>query len=293
LPAGRRDLLCQERKWNIIQHPGQWCHFAYFSGVDVVSLVLKETRGRVGIISLNNAARRNALSRPLVDELLAALNEFKEQSIRGVILRAAEGSKVWSAGHDVKELEARRDPLGYNDPLEQLLRAVQKFPGPVLAMVSGGVWGGAFDLVLTCDVLVGDQTCTFAITPVKLGIPYNSSGLLHFINRVGLNIAKEMFFTAEVISAERAERIGILNHLVPADRLFDFSMDLCMRMTAHSTLAVELIKEQLRLLSGAHPLSPDAFERIQGLRRRIYDSEDYQEGIRAFLEKRQPQFQNK
>lgn len=257
-----------------------------------MSLILKEIHDRIGVLTLNHLERRNALSRPLVNELLAALDEFKSRSIRGVILRAPTGAKVWSAGHDVKELEARRDPLGYNDPLEQLLRAVQKYPGPVLAMVSGGVWGGAFDLVLTCDVLVGDETCTFAITPVKLGIPYNSSGLLHFINRVGLNIAKEMFFTAEVVNARRAEQVGILNHLIPSDRLFDFSLDLCMRMTAHSALAVELIKEQLRLLSMAHPLSPDAFERIQGLRRRIYDSDDFQEGIRAFIEKRTPNFKN-
>jgi methylmalonyl-CoA decarboxylase len=275
----------------VIKSPSPGVTFLY-CGDAAVPLVLKEIHERVGILTLNHLERRNSLSRPLVDELLSSLEEFKQKSVRGVILRAPEGSKVWSAGHDVRELELRRDPLGYNDPLEQLLRAVQKYPGPVMAMVAGGVWGGAFDLVLTCDVLVGDETSTFAITPVKLGIPYNSSGLLHFINRVGLNIAKEMFFTAETIDARRAERIGILNHLVPSDELFKFSLDLCMRMTAHSALAVELIKEQLRLLSGAHPLSPDAFERIQGLRRRIYDSEDYQEGIRAFLEKRKPNFKN-
>jgi len=254
------------------------------------SFILKEIRERVGIITLNHAAHRNALSKPLIDSVLETLGEFKTQQVRAVILRAADGMKVWSAGHDIKELEMHRDPLGYDDPLERLLRAVEQYPGPVLAMVSGAVWGGAFDLVLTCDVVVADESSTFAITPVKLGLPYNTAGLLHFINRLGLNIAKEMFFTAEPIAAPRAERIGILNHLVATDELFDFSFELAMRMTAHSSLAVQVTKEQLRLLSGAHPLSPDMFERIQGLRRSIYDSADYQEGIRAFIEKRKPQF---
>ncbi|MFP5213115.1 MAG: enoyl-CoA hydratase-related protein, partial [Acidobacteriota bacterium] len=82
----------------------------------------------------------------------------------------------------------------------------------------------------------------------------------------------------------------ILNHLVPSDDLLDFTLDLARRMSSRSSLAVSVIKEQFNILAGAHPLSPEAFERIQGLRRRVYDSHDYEEGIRAFLEKRSPEF---
>jgi methylmalonyl-CoA decarboxylase len=186
--------------------------------------------------------------------------------------------------------EAHRDPLGYHDSLEKLLRAVQEYPGPVIAMIRGSVWGGACDLVMTCDIVIGDESSSFAITPAKLGLPYNATGILHFINRLGLNIAKEMFFSADPIMAERAERIGILNHLVPSDNLLRFTTSLAKRMATRSSLAISVIKEQFNLLAGAHPLAPDVFERIQGLRRQVYDSHDYAEGIRSFLEKREPMF---
>jgi methylmalonyl-CoA decarboxylase len=256
-----------------------------------MALVERVIREGIGILMLNNADKRNALSEALVDEIIRGLGDFQESKVPVVILCAAEGAKVWSAGHDVKELpRSRRDPLGYYDPLEKVLRAVQKYPGPVIAMVHGSVWGGACDLVMSCDLVVGDETSTFAITPAKLGLPYNASGILHFMNRVGLNIAKEMFFTAAPIAAERAESVGILNCRVPAAQLMSFTMDLAQRIASRSALSVAVIKEQLRILSGARPISPEQFEHLQGLRRRVYDSHDYEEGITSFLEKRAPVF---
>ncbi len=254
-------------------------------------LIDVEVKDNIGIICLNNPARKNALSHELVHGIVQALRDFKERKIAVVILRAPDGCSVWSAGHDIKELpETRRDPLGYDDSLEKLLRAVQRYPGPVIAMVHGSVWGGACDLVLICDLVVGDESSSFAITSVKLALPYNATGILHFINRLGLNIAKEMFFSADPIMAERAERVGILNHLVSSDKLLEFTMDLAKRMSARSALAISVIKEQFNLLAGAHPMAPDVFERIQGLRRQVYDSRDYEEGIQSFLNKRAPVF---
>lgn len=256
-----------------------------------MALVERTIKEGIGILTLNNTGKRNALSEGLVDELIRGLCEFQEKKVPVVILCAAEGAKVWSAGHDVKELpRTHRDPLGYFDPLEKVLRAVQEYPNPVIAMVHGSVWGGACDLVMSCDLVVGDETAAFAITPAKLGLPYNASGILHFMNRVGLNIAKEMFFTADPIDAERAERVGILNYLVPSGELMNFTMDLAKRIALRSTLSVAVIKEQIRILSGARPISPEQFEHLQGLRRLVYDSHDYEEGITSFLEKRAPAF---
>jgi len=254
-------------------------------------IIDKEVRDNIGIISMNNPQKRNALSPALVDGVVEVLKEFQTRKIPVVILRAAEGNPVWSAGHDVNELpRSQRDPLGYFDSLGTLLRAIQDYPGPVIAMVSGGAWGGAFNLVMVCDIVVADESALFAITPARLGLPFNASGILQFMNGMGLNIAKEMFFTADPISAERAKSLGILNHLVPSERLLDFTMELAGRIATRSALAITIIKEQFRILSEASPIAPTAFERIQGLRRRVYDSCDYEEGVRAFLEKRHPVF---
>jgi methylmalonyl-CoA decarboxylase len=256
-----------------------------------MSLIMKEIKGKVGLITLNYPRKRNALNAELVEQLVHAFQDFQNQRITVIVLKTADGSDVWSSGLDVTELpRSRRDPLGYFDPLEKALRTIQEYPGPVIAMIHGSVWGGASDLVMTCDIVVGDETASFAITPAKVGLPYNVSGILHFMNRLRSNFAKEMFFTADPITAERAERIGIMNHLVPSENLMDYTMELAKRIASHSPLAISVIKEQFRILSGAYPIAPETFERIQGLRRRVYDSHDYEEGIRAFLEKRTPKF---
>jgi len=125
----------------------------------------------------------------MVEEMIAALGDFQKGGARVVVIRAAADVKVWSAGHDVDELPQGQDPLSYSDALERLLRAVASFPGPVVAMVHGSVWGGATDLVLSCDLIIGDETSSFAITPANLGLAYNTVGLLHFLRRLPLNFA--------------------------------------------------------------------------------------------------------
>ncbi len=257
-------------------------------------LVKTQVMENTGIIMLDNAPKLNSLSEELVNDIIGALDSFKEQQIPVVILRAQDGVKVWSAGHDVKELPRKmRDPLSYYDSLERLLRAVEEYPGPVIAMVHGSVWGGACDLIMTCDMVIADETAQFAMTPAKMGVPYNSTGILHFMNRLPMNIAKEMFFTADPVPAERALQVGIVNHLVPKEELLAFTLQLSATIHTRSLLSIEVIKEQFRILSKAFPISPSDFERIQGLRRRVYDSHDYEEAITAFLEKRSPTFKGK
>lgn len=255
-------------------------------------MILSEIRNNVGYLALNNPAKLNALSAQLVTELMAALENFEAQKVRAVVLSAAPNKhNVWSAGHDINELPVgRRDPLGYFDHLEVLLRAIQAFPAPVIAKIHGSVWGGACDLTMCCDIVVADKTATFAITPAKLGIPYNASGITHFLSRLSLNVAKEMFFTAAPVDAVTAERWMIINHLVDETEL-DATIDkMLAAILKNSSLSIAIIKEQIRMLADARPLSPDNFERVQGLRRAVYDSHDYAEGVQSFKEKRKPVF---
>jgi len=245
----------------------------------------------IGTITLNHPEKRNALSRNLVGAIIEALADFSEKKVRAVVLRAQPGVKVWSAGHDVGELpEAGRDPLGWDDPLRALVRAIEEHPAPIIAMVEGGVWGGACEVAFACDLITATPEATFAVTPARLGVPYNVTGMLTFLNACSLRIVKEMVFTAKPILATRAERLGLINHVVPTPELETFTYALADEIAQNAPLSVSVMKEQLRMLSGAHPMSPRRFERVQGLRRVVYDSADYQEGIQAFKEKRKPEF---
>jgi methylmalonyl-CoA decarboxylase len=256
-----------------------------------MAVVHVEVQDRVGILTLDDPERRNCLSVEMLQGLTAGFEQLADAKVRVVILRAPPGAAVWSAGLDVRSLpEHGRDPLDYQDPLEQVIRQVEHFPAPVISMVEGSVWGGACDLSFVCDLAIGCETASFAITPAKLGVPYNCSGILHFLNLVGPRVAGEMFFTAEPIKAERAVAVGILNRLVPKGELESFTLAMARRIAENSPLAVGVIKEQLRILGRSHPVYPETFERIQALRRCVFESADYAEGKKAFLEKRKPVF---
>ena len=257
-------------------------------------LTTVETDGYVGTITMGHDAKRNALSEALIKDIVSGFDELQQQKMRAVILRAREGATVWSAGHDVRELpRTRRDPLGWDDPLRTLIRKVETWPAPVISMIEGGVWGGACELVFACDIVIAAPNATFAVTPAKLGVPYNISGVLNFMNAASRTILREMVFTAQPISAARAERLGIINHVVPHDELARFTGEMAQQITINSPLSISVIKEELRLMESAHSITPRMFERIQGLRRAVYDSDDYKEGLTAFLEKRKPHFKGR
>jgi len=118
----------------------------------------------------------------------------------------------------------------------------------------------------------------------------NASGLLPFLNAAHFNFAKEMPFTARPIPAARLERMGIVNHLQPVEAIEAFTYDMAGAIARNAPLSISVMKEQLRILAGAHTMSPQDFERIQGLRRVVYNSADYSEGIAAFKQKRRAEF---
>ena len=225
----------------------------------------------------------------LAEALIGALETFAENRVRAVILRARPGVKIWSAGHDVDELPAgHRDPLGWYDPLRRLIRAIENHRAPVIAMIEGGVWAATRPGRMACDIIVAAPNATFALTPAKLGVPYNVSGMLDVPSSGSIRIIKEMAFTARPISAERA-LVGLINHLVPLEELETFTYALAGDIVVNAPLSIAVMKEELRILAGAHPISPQGLERVQGLGRRIvYDSADYVEGVAAFKEKRKP-----
>lgn len=259
-----------------------------------MALIIKEVRDFTGIITLNHDEKRNALSEALANEIIAALEDFRRQAVRAVILRARPGVRVWSAGHDVSELPGGgRDPLGWHDPLRTLIRTIQEYSAPIIGMIEGSVWGGACEVAMACDILVITPDVTFTITPAKLGVPYNIGGLLTLLNMIPLPILKEMLFAAQPLPSDQAFNFGIVNYVKPADEIEAFAEGIAAHIAMNSPLSIGVMKNTLHMLSSANAVSPELFEYIQGMRRVVYDSDDYQEGIRAFREKRKPKFRGK
>jgi methylmalonyl-CoA decarboxylase len=140
--------------------------------------------------------------------------------------------------------------------------------------------------VVSCDIVVADESASFAMTPANIGLPYNTAGLLHFTDRLGIGAIKTMFFTAQPVEAEDALRLGLIDQLVPSGRIEAQTRELAMHIAGKAPLAIAAVKEQLRVLSDMRALPASALGRISEIRRRAYQSADFREGIEAFREKR-------
>ncbi|MCX6739108.1 MAG: methylmalonyl-CoA decarboxylase [Candidatus Parcubacteria bacterium] len=250
-----------------------------------MSLIETEINGFIGTLLLNRPDKLNALSHSFVAEIILALDDFTNKKVRAVILKSNVGEKkIWSVGHDVSELpKGGRDPLGHDDSLCQLSRKITEVPYPIIALVNGSVWGGACEVVFACSMIVASENATFAFTPAKMSVPYNMAGLINFMGDTGLHLFKEMICTAQPIPASRFERAGIINYVVPEADLQKKVDELAGHVANNSPLAITAMLAELNMMAGAKSISPVDWERMQGLRRRTYDSADYKEALDAFL----------
>ncbi|QQE13106.1 methylmalonyl-CoA decarboxylase [Planctomycetota bacterium] len=259
-----------------------------------MSLIEMKIEHHIATLSLNDPTKRNCLSTELIQQLLHAFDACEHQHVRVIILRANTGNKkpgVWSAGHNVKEIPTdKQDPVTWNVPYVTLLRKVRHSLTPVIAQIDGTVWGGACDLAVSCDMIVATTNVTFAITPAKLGLPYNTVGVSHFLGCLPTHIVKEMFMTAQPLPVEKAHNFGLVNKLVEPDQLERETKHLAARVASMAPLCIRVLKAELAKLSDAMNISADDFEHIQMLRREAFRSVDFQEGINAFHEKREPNF---
>jgi methylmalonyl-CoA decarboxylase len=160
----------------------------------------------------------------------------------------------------------------------------------LIALVEGGVWGGSCEVVFGCDMVIASPEVTFALTPARLGVPYNVTGLKALTAVLPLALVKEMAFTARPVGVARMWQVGAVNHVVAADRITAFTLELAHAIAANAPLAIAAIKDSLRILEDAVGLTVPQFERLQATRQRVGTSADYREGLAAFAEKRPPVF---
>jgi methylmalonyl-CoA decarboxylase len=244
----------------------------------------------VVVVTMADAPRRNTLSAAMLAQLEAALTSAGAMGARAVVLRAAADATTWCAGFDIDALPAEV-PAHWEHPMDRLLARVADAPFPVIAAVHGGVWGGGFELVLACDLVVATRSATFAITPARLGVAYGTEGVSRFLAALPVKLVNELFFTADPVSADRLERAGLVNRVVgDVEEMAGTAVDLAARIAERAPLTVRSIKAEIAALASASARAAEGDPRLQQLRRQAWESSDYQEGRRAFREKRAPEF---
>ena len=254
--------------------------------------LLLEKRERVAIITINRPDKLNALNIKIREEGANLLDELRNDSSVGVVVFTGAGNKAFIAGADIAEF-AGRTAITQRDVMmsRSLFTAVDTFPKPVIAMINGFCLGGGCELALACDIRIASENASFGQPEIRLGIIPGGGGTQRLTRLVGEGKAMEMILGGEFIDSQTALSLGLVNHVVPQDQLEAKTMEIANRIASKSPIALQLAKEAVKLASRANL--------DEGLRREVdlfalcFSTEDKDEGVSAFLEKRTPEFKGK
>jgi len=244
-----------------------------------------ETEGPIAVVTLNRPQRRNALSLELMTELIACLNEIgRDRSLRAVILAAA--GKVFCSGHDLSEMVGRdlNDYREVFDVCTELMTRIQSIPQPVIAQVQGIATAAGCQLVATCDLAVASDQAGFATPGVKIGL-FCTTPMVALSRAIGRKRALQMLMTGDMIDALTAVEWGLINIAVPASELEQQTRKLATRIAEASSLTVALGKQAFYTQIDLD--QPKAYAYAKEVMSMNSLAADAQEGISAFLEKRQ------
>jgi len=254
--------------------------------------LLLERAGRVAIVTINRPDKRNALNIKTREEGAAVLEELSSDDSVGVVVFTGAGDKAFVAGADIAEFSGRTAITQRQVMMgRSLFTAIDTFPKPVIAMINGYCLGGGCELALACDIRIASETASFGQPEINLGIIPGGGGTQRLTRLVGEGKAMELILTGEIIDAKTAFAIGLVNQVVPADQLQAKTMEIANRIADKSPIALRLAKEAVKLASRSNL--------DEGLRREVdlfalcFSSEDKNEGVSAFLEKRKPVFKGK
>jgi enoyl-CoA hydratase/carnithine racemase len=260
-----------------------------------VSDLLVETRGAVATVVFNRPRVRNAITLAMWSQI-ARLTEglAKDDSIRAVVYRGA-GTEAFASGADISEFaEQRKDAettRRYGAQWEAAYTAVRDCPKPTVAMVYGYCMGGAMAVAMACDLRFAAEGSKFGIPAARLSIVYGADPVGQLVDLVGPAYAKDILYSARTVDAEEALRIGFIQRLVPVAELETYTYDYLKKVAANAPLSVQGTKAQVQAIFEG--ITEPHRERLRDLGIATFDSEDYREGTRAFLEKRAPRFQGR
>jgi len=253
--------------------------------------IVVETRGRVGLITLNRPKALNALNDTLVDEVGVALDGFEaDEGIGAIVITGSE--KAFAAGADIGAMATFSYMDAYKgDYITRNWERVKTCRKPVIAAVAGFALGGGCELAMMCDMIIAADTAKFGQPEIKLGILPGAGGTQRLPRAIGKAKAMDMCLTARMIDAEEAERAGLVARIVPADKLLDEALAAATTIAGYSLPVVMMIKESINRAFEGSLNEGLLFER------RVFHAafglEDQKEGMAAFVEKRKPQFKHR
>ena len=252
--------------------------------------VIVEKDGAVSVVTLNRPQALNALSYGLVKDLSLAMQELdQDPEVRAIVVTG--GEKIFAAGADIKEMADRgpfderiQERLAYRDKINKITK-------PVIAAVSGFALGGGCELAMSCDIIIAAENARFGQPEVNLGIIPGSGGTQRLTHVLGKHRAMELVLTGDMLSATDAERLGLVNRVVPAELVLEEAKNVAKKIAAKPALAIKAAKEAVLKAANA-PLDEGLeFERKSFYL--LFASEDRSEGMKAFLEKRKAEFKGK
>ncbi|MGA0412592.1 MAG: enoyl-CoA hydratase [Candidatus Puniceispirillales bacterium] len=246
----------------------------------------------VGYITFNNPDKHNAVSIEMWDALEKILDNFRNSNkIRVIVLNGA-GGKSFVSGADIskfdKERSSKEAVLSYNKRTQKVYELLESFPKPTIAMIDGYCIGGGLNLAVCCDIRICSEKSKFAMPAAKLSLGYPFSSIKRLFDVMGPGMAKHFMFTAEKISATEALACGLVQKLISEDSIDSYVKDYALTIANNAPLTIKAMKQiGIEILK-----NPDERDLLlcEKLASACFDSEDYKEGRKAFMEKRKPNF---
>jgi len=253
--------------------------------------ILVETRGPVGLITLNRPQALNALCDALVRELGAALDAFEaDDSVGAVVITGS--AKAFAAGADIKEMAGRSFADVYlNDFITDGWERISTCRKPIVAAVAGFALGGGCEIAMMCDTIIAADSAKFGQPEITLGVIPGSGGTQRLTRFVGKAKAMDMVLTGRMMDAAEAERSGLVSRVVPAEQLLEEALKLATKIAEMSRPSVLMAKEAVNRAFETTLAEGVRFERR--LFHSLFATEDQKEGMAAFVEKRKPRFKNR